>query len=214
MSVELADYREFASRDGRYDRVVSVGMFEHVGRRQLPVYLEAVARLLKPGGLSLLHTITCMREGPVGGWMGRYIFPGGYVPSWRETVWLLPELGFHLLDAENLRLHYALTLDHWSRRFAERLPEVRALGHDERFIRMWWLYLRASAAGFRYGDLSVHQFLISHGRNNALPLTRAHLYEHPEGRPLLMPGSADPLSEACRSRPEAPRVSAEPSGLS
>jgi hypothetical protein len=74
---------------------------------------------------------------------------------------------------------------------------VRALGHDERFIRMWWLYLRASAAGFRYGDLSIHQFLVSHGRNNALPLTRAHLYEHAGGQALPMPRTADPSSEDC-----------------
>jgi cyclopropane-fatty-acyl-phospholipid synthase len=177
--VDLADYRELARAGERYDRVVSVGMFEHVGRRHLRAYMEAVARLLKPGGLSLLHTITREQECAIGPWIDRYIFPGGYIPSWRETVWLLPEFRFELLDAENLRLHYALTLDHWSRRFEARLADVRALGYDERFIRMWRLYLRGCAVAFRYGDLSLHQFLFSHGRNNALPLTRAHLYEEP-----------------------------------
>lgn len=182
--VQIADYRELARSEaapmagpgGQYDRVVSVGMFEHVGRRHLRDYMQAVARLLKPGGLSLLHTITRPREQAVGPWISRYIFPGGYIPSWRETVWLLPDCSFELLDVENLRLHYALTLDHWSRRYEEHLTQVRALGYDERFIRMWRLYLRGSAAAFRYGDLSLHQFLFSRGRNNALPLTRAHLY--------------------------------------
>jgi cyclopropane-fatty-acyl-phospholipid synthase len=176
VSVDLADYREFARSSARYDRVVSVGMFEHVGQRNLPVFLEAVAGLLEPGGLSLLHTITRAKEGPVGRWLTRYIFPGGYIPTWRETVWLMPQFDFELLDAENLRHHYAMTLDRWFQRFEARLPEMRALGDDERFIRMWRLYLRGAAAGFRYGDLSIHQFLFSKGRTSALPLTRAHLY--------------------------------------
>jgi cyclopropane-fatty-acyl-phospholipid synthase len=176
VSVDLGDYRELTPASGGYDRVVSVGMFEHVGRRHLPVYLDSVARLLKPGGLSLLHTITDMIEGATDRWITRYIFPGGYIPSWRETVWLLPEYGFQLLDVENLRLHYAMTLDHWSQRFEAHVPEVRGLGFDGRFIRMWWLYLRASAAGFRYGAYSLHQFLFSKGRNNRVPLTRAYLY--------------------------------------
>src|SRR5262249_2637724 len=158
-----------------YDRVVSVGMFEHVGRRYLGAYLDAVARLLKPGGLSMLHTITRMKECRIGPWIDRYIFPGGYIPSWRETVWRLAGYDFHLLDAENLRLHYANTLDHWSRRFEARLDEVRALGYDERLIRMWRLYLRGCAAAFRYGDLSIHQFLIGKGLNNELLLTRSHI---------------------------------------
>jgi cyclopropane-fatty-acyl-phospholipid synthase len=175
--VDLADYRELARSGARYDRVVSVGMFEHVGRRNLPAYMEAVARLLKPGGLSLLHTITRGKEYAIGPWIDRYIFPGGYIPSWRETVWLLPESGFELLDAENLRLHYALTLDHWSERFEAHLAEIRGMGCDERFIRMWRLYLRGCATAFRHGDLSLHQLLFSHGRNNALPLTRDHVYQ-------------------------------------
>jgi cyclopropane-fatty-acyl-phospholipid synthase len=156
---------------------VSVGMLEHVGRRNLPVFLGALKRLLKPGGIGVLHSITQAREAPIGHWVRRRIFPGGYIPSWREVVKLLPEFGFHLIDGESLRPHYALTLSHWARRFEARLPEVRALGFDEPFIRMWRLYLHASAAGFRAGRLDLHQFVFTHGINNSLPLTREHLYQ-------------------------------------
>jgi cyclopropane-fatty-acyl-phospholipid synthase len=174
-NVELLDYRELAAQGVSYDRVVSVGMLEHVGRRNLPVFMQAVRRLLKPGGVCVLHTITQAREIETGPWMRRHIFPGGYIPSWRQVIALLPEHGFHLIDVESLRRHYHLTLTHWAHRFEQKLPEVRELGFDESFIRMWRLYLRACAAAFRWGSTDLHQFVFTHGINNSLSLTREHL---------------------------------------
>jgi cyclopropane-fatty-acyl-phospholipid synthase len=172
--VELLDYRELAARGEPYDRVVSVGMLEHVGRKNLPVFMEAVRRLLKPGGVCVLHSITRAREEEISPWIRRHIFPGAYIPSWRQVIGLLPEHGFHLIDVESLRRHYALTLTHWAERFEAKLPEVRALGFDETFIRMWRLYLRGCAVGFRFGSMDLHQFVFTHGITNDLPLTREH----------------------------------------
>jgi cyclopropane-fatty-acyl-phospholipid synthase len=175
-SVDLLDYRELAASGVAFDRVVSVGMLEHVGRRNLPVFLGVVQRVLKAGGIGVLHFITRAREGPVSPWIRRHIFPGGYIPSWREVIALLPEFGFHLIDAESLRQHYALTLSHWARRFEEKLEEVHALGFDPSFVRMWRLYLRGCACAFRVGTLDLHQLTFTHGTSNSLLLTREHLY--------------------------------------
>jgi cyclopropane-fatty-acyl-phospholipid synthase len=152
--------------------------------------MEAVQKMLKPGGLLLLHFITKHKEEVGGGFTLRYIFPGGYIPSVRETVSLFAEEGLHLLDVENLRYHYALTLDHWAKNFNQNLGKVRELfqaekfkerwqgdADVERFIKMWHLYLRGSAAGFRAGTIELHQFLVSKGVNNHLPLTREAWYK-------------------------------------
>ncbi|MBI4175539.1 class I SAM-dependent methyltransferase [Candidatus Berkelbacteria bacterium] len=194
VTVELIDYRELAARQKKtgavYDTIVSVGMFEHVGRPNLPVFLDAIKTILKPGGLMLLHFITQLMEGRGGSFTLKYIFPGGYIPSVRETVALLPDRNFRLLDVENLRLHYAMTLDRWADNFEDRLDEVRTMFADrerlgkrwggaveaEKFIRMWRLYLQGAAAGFRGGNLELHQFLFSNGANNNLPLTREAWY--------------------------------------
>jgi cyclopropane-fatty-acyl-phospholipid synthase len=172
--VALMDYRTLAGKR-RFDRVVSVGMFEHVGKRNLPVYMEAVRKMLVPGGVSMLHTITHVKEDPVNPWIDKYIFPGGYIPSLRETVWLLPDYGFHLLDVESLRLHYAQTLEYWARNFEGVLDRVREMC-TERFVRMWRLYLNSCAASFRHSGLDVHQILFSRGINNNLTATRDHVY--------------------------------------
>lgn len=190
VSVSFLDYRELSKTKQRYDKIVSVGMFEHVGRPNLAVFMNAVNSVLEPGGLLLLHFITQLFEGQGGSFTMKYIFPGGYIPSVRETLALLPERNFRLLDAENLRLHYALTLDHWADNFEKNLDDVRTIFADpkrfgerwggsvatEKFIRMWRLYLHGSAANFRGGAIELHQFLISKGINNDLPLTREGWY--------------------------------------
>lgn len=175
--VEVAplDYRELAATNRKFDKIVSVGMFEHVGRANMPVYMAAVRDMLKPGGLSLLHTITHTTEGPVNPWTDKYIFPGGYVPSLREVVWLLPDYDFHLLDVECLRMHYAITLDRWAENFENNVGKVKEK-YGEKFVRMWRLYLQSSAASFRYSGLSIHQILFSKGLCNELPLTRDYQY--------------------------------------
>lgn len=175
VEVEIADYRELAQKGRVFDKVVSVGMLEHVGKANLPKYFEAVNKLLKPQGLSLLHTITHIKEGAVNSWIDKYIFPGGYIPTLRELIALLPDYAFHLLDAESLRMHYALTLEHWAANFEKQVETVRAK-MGESFVRMWRLYLQSCVASFRYSGLDLHQLVFSNGLNNNLPLTRQHLY--------------------------------------
>jgi cyclopropane-fatty-acyl-phospholipid synthase len=175
VEVELIDYRDLAARGEQFDKISSVGMFEHVGQENYPTFMTAVQNLLKEKGLTLLHTITHATEVPTDPWIQKYIFPGGYIPSLREIVTLLPEYNFNVLDIENLRIHYAMTLDHWADRYENSLKEVRGM-FDERFVRMWRLYLRSCAAFFRTGDLHINQIMFSKGINNDLLLTREHIY--------------------------------------
>lgn len=175
VEVRRQDYLDLDEKKEQFDKVVSVGMFEHVGKENLPRYMDKVSKLLVHGGLSMLHTITGVREKPVNAWTERYIFPGGYIPSLRETVWLLPEYGFHLWHIESLRMHYAMTLDRWYENFCRHLDKIeRRFG--KRFLRMWSLYLRGAAASFRVSGLNVHQLLFSKGLNNEVPLTLEHVY--------------------------------------
>ena len=174
VEVKLANYLDLAEEDYRFEKIVSVGMFEHVGRENLGKYMEGT--MLSPGGLSLLHSIMGTDEHPPNQWIDKYIFPGGYIPSLRETLGLFPEYNFHLLHAESLRLHYALTLDRWYDNFKKHIPAVREK-FDEKFIRMWGLYLASCAASFRVSGLDIYQLLFSKGLNNELPLTLDYIYE-------------------------------------
>lgn len=176
VEVKLQNYLELPDRE-QFGKVVSVGMFEHVGRENLGKYMEKVHKVLVPGGLSMLHTITGTEEQPVNSWVEKYIFPGGYIPSLRETIWLLPQYDFHLLHAESLRMHYAMTLDRWYENFTRHTDIIKnKLG--EKFIRMWSLYLRGCSANFRVTGLNVYQLLFSKGLNNSLPLTLENVYRH------------------------------------
>jgi cyclopropane-fatty-acyl-phospholipid synthase len=176
VQVELIDYRELPEKGMTFDKIASVGMFEHVGQENYPTFMKTVDSLLSDKGMMLLHTITHQTEEPTDPWIRKYIFPGGYIPSIREIISLLPEYNFHLQDVESLRLHYAKTLDQWSSRYEETIDEVRKM-YDETFIRMWRLYLQSSAAFFRNGGLNIHQVLFTKGVNNNLELTREHLYK-------------------------------------
>ncbi|EEG76407.1 SAM-dependent methyltransferase [Dethiobacter alkaliphilus] len=175
VSVRLVDYRELAKEKQTFDKVVSVGMFEHVGKENIPEYFKAIKSMLKPGGLSLLHTITRPREGATNPWLEKYIFPWGYIPSFREVAWELPEHGFHLLDAESLRMHYAMTTDCWARNY-ERVTDSVKERYGEEFVRMWRLYLTGCSVSFERTGLDIHQLLFSNGLNNKMPLTREYLY--------------------------------------
>lgn len=174
VDVLLLDYLDLDESKYQFDKVVSVGMFEHVGKDNLGVYMDKVNKLLVPGGLSMLHTITGVQEKGVNSWIDKYIFPGGYIPSIRETIWLLPEYNFHLLHAESLRIHYAMTLDRWYENFCDNLDYIEQQ-FGRRFVRMWGLYLRSCAASFRVSGLNIHQLLFSKGLNNNLPLTMESL---------------------------------------
>lgn len=171
LTVELLDYRELPGYGKRFDRVVSVGMVEHVGRGNYEEFMNCAKAILKPGGLFLLHFISALKEYPGDAWIKKYIFPGGVIPSLREIISIAGELGFYTLDVESLRRHYTKTLLCWNKSFQEHRDEVVAM-FDERFARMWELYLCACAAVFHNGIVDLHQVLFSNGVNNELPMTR------------------------------------------
>jgi cyclopropane-fatty-acyl-phospholipid synthase len=173
--IRLASYTDLAAEGVQFDRIVSVGMLEAVGQPHLSEFAEALARLLRPGGLALIHTITRRRQKPVNAWIDTYVFPGGYIPTLPELLTHFSTANLHVLDVENLRPHYILTLDHWSERFERVVPQVRERFGD-RFVRMWRLYLRGACGCFRAGSLELHQVLVSHGLPAELPLTREDLY--------------------------------------
>ena len=171
LRVELLDYRDVKKLDMQFDRVVSVGMVEHVGRDNYQLFMDCVNSVLKPGGLFLLHFISALKEHPGDVWIKKYIYPGGMVPSLREMLSCAAEVNFHTLDVENLRNHYNRTLLCWVKNFREHIPEVREM-LDERFVRMWELYLCACAATFHNGIIDLQQTLMTKGINNDLPLVR------------------------------------------
>ena len=173
IDIALQDYRTVA---GDFDRIVSVGMFEHVGRAHYQEFFDTTARLLRRDGVMLLHTIGATAEpGPTNPWITRYIFPGGHIPTLSEMMPAIERAGLRLADVEVLRLHYADTLMHWRERFLARRAEAARL-YDERFCRMWEFYLAASEAGFRFEDLVVFQLQLTH-RNDAVPITRDYVAE-------------------------------------
>ncbi len=171
MEVRLMDYRELEKSGFQFDRVVSVGMLEHVGRGNYECFLENAESVLKPGGLFLLHYISAQQEHSGDPWIRRYIFPGGVIPSLREIIELLPEYGFYTLDVESLRRHYTKTLLCWRKNFLRHRDEI-VKTYGEEFARMWELYLASCAATFHNGIIDLHQILMSKGVNNDLPMTR------------------------------------------
>ena len=171
IEVARMDYRELEKSGRQFDRVVSVGMLEHVGRANYELFVKNVDSVLKPGGLLLLHYISALKEYPGDPWIKKYIFPGGTVPSLREILNHMAEDNFHTLDIENLRLHYNKTLLHWEKNFRENIEKEKTM-FDESFLRMWELYLSACAATFHNGIIDLHQILMTKGINNDLPMTR------------------------------------------
>jgi cyclopropane-fatty-acyl-phospholipid synthase len=168
---ELQDYREVARR---FDRVVSVGMFEHVGAPHYGGFFDCLRRLLFEDGVALIHAIG-RATGPdvTSAWIRKYIFPGGYIPALSQ-VWPAVELaGLWVTDLEILRLHYAETLRAWRQRF------MAAAGgtYDERFRRMWEFYLAVSEMSFRYGGMMVFQMQLAR-TVDALPRTRDYMFEY------------------------------------
>jgi cyclopropane-fatty-acyl-phospholipid synthase len=167
----LQDYR---MHSGEYDRIVSVGMFEHVGIRNYLDFFRQMAKLLKPDGIALLHTIgVTQKEGPPNPWMTRHIFPGSYIPLLSDLSPPMQRSGLILTDLEVLRLHYAYTLREWFRRFQNcRSEMVERMG--ERFARMWEFYLAICEGSFRWRDMVVFQLQLAK-RHEAVPITRNYL---------------------------------------
>lgn len=171
LEVKLMDYRELEKSGLQFDRVVSVGMLEHVGRGNYELFMRNVDAVLKPKGLFLLHYISALEEHEGDAWIKKYIFPGGTIPSLREVIAVLPEYKFYTLDVESLRRHYNRTLLCWRKNFLKHRDEILKLQGEE-FTRMWELYLASCAATFHNGIIDLHQILISKGVNNELPMTR------------------------------------------
>ncbi len=176
VEIRLQDYREMDDREYKtYDRIVSIGMFEHVGKENIPVFFERCSRLLKDKGILLLHTIGRTKPKEMDVWITKYIFPGTYLPALGELVETAEDTGFDFVDLENLRRHYDLTLGNWARRFERHAQTIRQL-YGKRFVRMWRFYLYGCQMAFRYNPLFVFQLLFTLGRRNDMPLVREELY--------------------------------------
>ncbi len=174
---ELMDYRALA---GRFDRIVSVGMFEHVGVPHYRRYFGCIRDRLTDDGVALIHTIG--RVSPPGStnpWIAKYIFPGGYVPALSEVMAAVEKEALWPCDIEVWRLHYAETLRHWHDRFMVNVDRARAL-YDERFCRMWRFYLVGAEQTFRFAGQTVFQLQLARQRD-AVPLTRDYLYPAASG---------------------------------
>lgn len=172
---ELLDYRQLGSSDAKFDRIVSVGMFEHVGIDKYSVFFEKVQELLKEDGVMLLHSIG-RAQGPssTNAWIRKYIFPGGYIPALSEVVPHVEKAGLHIADIEVLRLHYARTLQEWRLRFEANLENIQKI-YDEKFCRMWEFYLTGAEASFEHWGNMVFHLQLSK-QPDSVPLTREYLY--------------------------------------
>ncbi len=176
LEVKLMDYRELKKSNLLFDRIVSVGMLEHVGRENYKLFMDNVDSVLKDKGLFLLHYISGRREYPGDPWIKKYIFPGGVIPSLREIINIGGDKNFYTLDVESLRRHYVKTLLCWYDNYNQQIDKVREM-FDERFVRMWALYLASCAASFNNGVIDLHQILFAKGVDNDLPMTREYLYK-------------------------------------
>ena len=168
---KLEDYRD---RTGTYDRIVSVGMFEHVGARHYREFFGKLRELLADDGVALLHSIGRMEApGTTNAWLRKYIFPGGYAPALSEVMAALEKEKLYVTDIEILRLHYAKTLEHWNERFQKNRSKVAEI-YDERFCRMWEFYLLGCISAFKYWNQMIFQMQISRNQD-AVPLTRDYV---------------------------------------
>jgi cyclopropane-fatty-acyl-phospholipid synthase len=166
------DYRNIA---GTFDVFVSIGMLEHVGAQYYREFGKVIERALKEQGRGLIHSIGRNRAEPMNPWIERRIFPGAYPPTLREMMEIFEPSDFSILDVENLRLHYAKTLEHWMERFEQAQDRIGTM-FDEKFIRAWRLYLAGSIAAFAAGSLQLFQVVFARPHKNDVPWTRAHLY--------------------------------------
>ena len=167
------DYRNIT---GEFDVFVSIGMLEHVGRDHYAVLGDVIHHCLTPNGRGLIHSIGRNKPELMNAWIEKRIFPGAYPPTLREMMDIFEAHEFSVLDVENLRLHYAKTLEHWLERFNRHAEKIEK-SYDSAFVRAWRLYLAGSIAGFKAGTLQLFQVVFTRGDNNDLPWSRAHLYK-------------------------------------
>ncbi|MGH8629234.1 MAG: class I SAM-dependent methyltransferase [Burkholderiales bacterium] len=201
MEVREADFREVHAQ---FDKVVSIGVLEHAGRDQLREVVKAHADFLKPGGLGMLHFIGHVGVRDTEFYIRRHVFPGGWIPSLAETITAMEECGLEIVDIENLRRHYALTLDAWTERFDAHWKEIRILDprkFNERFRRVWRTYLTSCAEMFRSPYSRTHLFQIVFSKGNVslenYPMSRAFLYRDDPER--LARSSESPARQPVRA---------------
>lgn len=199
---EIRDYRDL---NERFDRIVSVGMFEHVGVNHYRTFFDKCATLLKPDGVMVLHSIG--RFGPpcaTAAFIRKYVFPGGYIPALSEVLPAIEKAGLMVTDVEILRLHYAETLKHWRERFLANRDRAREI-YDERFCRMWEFYLSGSEAAFRWQDLMVFQIQLTK-KNDVLPLTRGYIEKTEKSLAMHEMAHGQPVE----ARSEEPKLARPP----
>ena len=172
VTFKLMDYREV---NEKFDKIVSVGMFEHVGRKFYKKFFSQVNKLLKNDGIALIHTIGSVNPPrDPHPWITKYIFPGGYTPSMSEVTGPIEKSGLIVSDIEVLRMHYSHTLRHWKERFLSNKTKVIKM-FDEKFFRMWEFYLTSCELAFKWGDQVVFQFQLTKDLTTA-PTTRDYIY--------------------------------------
>ncbi|MDA7795886.1 cyclopropane-fatty-acyl-phospholipid synthase family protein [Candidatus Pelagibacter sp.] len=172
VTFKLMDYREL---DEKFDRIVSVGMFEHVGRKFYKKFFKQVEKLLSDNGISLVHTIGSVNPPrDPHPWITKYIFPGGYTPSLSEVTTPIEKAGLVVSDIEVLKLHYSYTLGHWRKNCIKNKEKIIKM-YDERFFRMWEFYLAGCEIAFKWGDQVVYQFQLTKSYTST-PITRDYIY--------------------------------------
>ena len=172
VTFKLMDYREL---DEKFDRIVSVGMFEHVGRKFYKKFFKQVEKLLSNNGISLIHTIGSVNPPrDPHPWVTKYIFPGGYTPSLSEVATPIEKAGLVVSDIEVLKLHYSHTLRHWKENCIKNKEKIVKM-YDERFFRMWEFYLAGCEIAFKWGDQVVYQFQLTKSYTST-PITRDYIY--------------------------------------
>ena len=178
VSVKLMHYVDLPKLGMKFSKVVSVGMFEHVGRDHLKTFFTSVSKVIEEGGLFLLHTIGKVHPQKQSRWIRKYIFPGGYLPSIPEIITAFGHTDFCLIDIDDWRIHYYRTLKEWKKRFFNNIEKIREMNGDV-FIRMWDLYLTSSAVSFYTGSNHLFQFLLSKGVKNDYPVMKREFLSAP-----------------------------------
>lgn len=173
IEVIFEDYRNLK---GSFSKFVSIGAYEHIGKNYADLFFRKLYSLLDKGALGLLHTIGHNEPLATDPWTLKYIFPGGYLPSLEELIKRMRKIKFYVLDVENLRPHYAMTLEHWINRFEGNIDKIKKM-FDDHFLRMWRLYLNGALASFKWGDTQLYQILFSKGQIQ-IPLYRGGIYEN------------------------------------
>ncbi len=169
-------YEDYRNLTGKFNKFVSIGAYEHVGKNYAFMFFNKFKEILEDGAVGLLHTIGHNEPMQTDPFTTKYIFPGGYLPSLEELIRRIRYVNFYTIDVENLRPHYAKTIDCWIERFQSNMDKIQKM-FDEKFIRMWWFYLNGAAESFKYGDGQLYQIVFSKGQID-IPKYRGEIYKN------------------------------------